>query len=195
MYSSIRILLVAAITAAAVPAGPTGSSPPSGGGVKDAATHTIETPSPPRDITTDSKEPRAGAKAASGAAKSGQSSAKDALNGAKENAAGAKESQAGAAASDTRLREGTTLTDESGEFRDLGDRVVFRCERRTTEFTVLENLTLERVTSALRENSDSRAWTVSGTVTEFRGSNYLLVTRAVLRSQSTYTPPAAKSSP
>jgi hypothetical protein len=80
------------------------------------------------------------------------------------------------------LREGTKLIDVAGAFRNTGDRIEFRPVDSEQRLVVLENLALQRVASMLADVRRQRPWTVSGTITEFRGVNYLLVTRAVLQS-------------
>lgn len=90
----------------------------------------------------------------------------------------------------TRMREGTSLVDEPGEFHDAGERLVFQCRQRNATFTTLENLSLERVWAVLGDTTGPRQWIVSGTITEFRGTNYLLITRAVLRSKAADHAPA-----
>jgi hypothetical protein len=82
-----------------------------------------------------------------------------------------------------RLREGSQLVDQLGEFRDSGDRVVFQSLDKTLSLQVLENLALERVSRVLDELRSTRIFSVTGTVTEFRGVNYLLVTHAVLKAK------------
>ena len=100
-------------------------------------------------------------------------------------AIGGTDSQADSAASREahRLREGSTLQDEPGVFQETGDRIVFQSRIRKTPLTVLENLALERISTAL-EKTGPRQWTVSGVVTEFRGVNYLLVSRALRRART-----------
>jgi hypothetical protein len=83
-----------------------------------------------------------------------------------------------------RLREGTTLVDELGQFESTGERVRFVPSKGDAKYVVLENLNLERVARLLGEGSDARRWSVSGTITEYRGGNYLLLTRAILKSPS-----------
>ena len=84
-----------------------------------------------------------------------------------------------------RLREGSKLVDEIGEFRRAGaDRFAFYPKDRDVSFRTLENLALERVARVLDEDTSPRLWSVSGLVTEFRGSNYLFVTRAVLNAKN-----------
>ena len=57
-------------------------------------------------------------------------------------------------------------------------------EARAAESTVgLENLNLERVALANNKATNRQEWFVSGTVTEFRGVNYLLIEKAVLKEQ------------
>jgi hypothetical protein len=89
----------------------------------------------------------------------------------------------------TRVREGTVL-DTTGYFKVSGDRALFTTADGTARYTGLENLNLERVAIAVSENPDQLLWNVTGTVTEYRGTNYLLVTRALLKSK----PAAPKAS-
>ena len=85
-----------------------------------------------------------------------------------------------AAGEGTRLREGHALTDVQGTFDTAGNRVQFRPADGSSSFRVLENLALERVTRILEETRSDRLWLVNGTITEYRGENYLLLTRVVL---------------
>jgi len=82
-----------------------------------------------------------------------------------------------------RLREGTALKSVSGTFEIIGERILFRPSERELSLPVLENLASERVAGML-DSAAGRIWSVSGTVTEFRGRNYLLVERAVIRARS-----------
>jgi hypothetical protein len=88
-----------------------------------------------------------------------------------------------------RLREGTQFADRLGHFRQQGESVVF-VDDQGRELGGLPNLNLERVLRMLKgvEEPDSIAWSVSGTVTEYGGRNYLLITRAVYKSAT--LPPA-----
>jgi hypothetical protein len=81
-----------------------------------------------------------------------------------------------------RLREGTRLTDVVGVFQTAGDRISFHPEGKSESYRVLENLSLERIDGYLGSARGTPTWTVSGTVTEFRGSNYLLVAKAIVRT-------------
>ena len=71
-----------------------------------------------------------------------------------------------------RLREGTRLIDVTGSFLVNGNKESYR---------VLQNLALQRVSFALEDNRALRQWIISGTITEFRGQNYLLLTKAVIQ--------------
>jgi hypothetical protein len=85
-----------------------------------------------------------------------------------------------------RLREGTRLIDVTGTFQAVGgDNVAFspKDSENKDSYRVLQNLALERISTALEANRGPRQWIVSGTITEYRGSNYLLVTKAVIQLQ------------
>jgi hypothetical protein len=103
-----------------------------------------------------------------------------------ENAAGsapaASEPARQEAAADERLREGGVLTHVLGTFQVVGDRITFAPDDRQAALPVLENLALERVAGML-ESAAGRVWSVNGMVTEFRGRNYLLLERAVVRAR------------
>jgi hypothetical protein len=81
-----------------------------------------------------------------------------------------------------RLREGTRLVDVTGSFQFSGDRVTFHPDGKGESYRVLENLALDRIGRQLGQTRGSLTWTVSGLVTEYRNSNYLLVTKAVEKS-------------
>ncbi|MGE0757731.1 MAG: hypothetical protein AB7O38_11950 [Pirellulaceae bacterium] len=94
-----------------------------------------------------------------------------------------------------RQREGVRITDQLGEFQKSGDRYNFYPQNGKGIIRVLENLALERVTQQLGDVTATRIWCVSGILTEYRGENYLLVTRAVLKQRNAATAPAAASDP
>jgi hypothetical protein len=91
-----------------------------------------------------------------------------------------------------RLREGTRLKDVAGRFRISGDALTF-IDADGREITGLCNLNLERILRMLKtvEEPESITWSVSGTVTEFSGRNYLLVSRAVYKAAA--PPPAPET--
>ncbi len=82
-----------------------------------------------------------------------------------------------------RIREGTELVNQPGYFRVVDDRVTFAVADGSKRFVTLENLNLERVVHAISANPGQLEWSVSGVVTEYQQSNYLLVRRAVLASK------------
>src|SRR5690242_17287154 len=71
-------------------------------------------------------------------------------------------------------REGTQLRDEPGRFLASGNRLSFT-GADGTNYIGLENLNLERVGKVVAASPDVVEWFVSGTVTEYQGSNYLLL--------------------
>jgi len=77
-----------------------------------------------------------------------------------------------------RFLDADELVEQSGTFGISGDRLTFVTANGGHRFIALENLPLEGVAYALHNHSASLEWVVSGKVTEFRGSHYLLLTRA-----------------
>jgi hypothetical protein len=102
---------------------------------------------------------------------------------APQNVAGPAPTKPGPSKPAERLREGTKLIDETGTFQSVGDRVSFIPGGDKDSYRVLENLALQRISAALDEGRGPRQWVVSGTITEFKGSNYLLVTKASINLQ------------
>ncbi len=89
-----------------------------------------------------------------------------------------------------RHREGMTLQKLEGVIQQVGENYVLAIVgsdgRQTGEqFRLLENLALERAANLLQqsESPEARLWVVSGTVTEFKQNNYLLMTRIVAKEQ------------
>lgn len=96
-----------------------------------------------------------------------------------------EDAQASASDNSANLRrEGTQLREERGRFEFNGDRIAFITAETKTRFIGLENLNLQRIAQILGDSADSLEWTVNGVITEFQGTNYLLVTRAA-RATST----------
>lgn len=79
-----------------------------------------------------------------------------------------------------RIREGQRVVGKIGRFNSGGDRVVF--ESGELKLNVLENLNLERI-AAVVDLDSTATWLVNGTITEFRGQNYLLVTKVILKDK------------
>ncbi len=87
-----------------------------------------------------------------------------------------------------RSREGTEIVNQDGFFRQADDRIVFSPSGDNRQFIALENLNLERIAQVVADNPQQvkpLQWSVTGTVTEYRGANYLFVRRANLRAQPT----------
>lgn len=84
----------------------------------------------------------------------------------------------------SKLREGSKLIDQIGEFQRSGDQFSFFAKENYGGLRVLENLALERIARVLDDNPSMRLWSVTGVVTEYRNENYLLITRAVVKAQS-----------
>lgn len=91
-----------------------------------------------------------------------------------------------------RLREGTRLRDAAGHFRQSGDALTF-IDEEGRQIAGLPNLNLERILRMLKtvEEPESIIWSVSGTITEFSGRNYLLISRAVYKASA--PPPAPEN--
>jgi len=82
-----------------------------------------------------------------------------------------------------RQREGTKLVDQIGTFEFFsGDRATFVPVGSKESYRVLENLALERIGRQPGDGRTPQQWLISGTLTEFKGANYLLVTKAVARA-------------
>jgi len=85
---------------------------------------------------------------------------------------------------DRPVREGSEITDEVGTFKLTGDRAVFFSTDGHHRWCGLENLNLERIVRIVADTPEQLEWTVSGSITEYRGNNYLLVKRAIMRNHS-----------
>ena len=77
-----------------------------------------------------------------------------------------------------RWREGTRLHQVHGIFASNGDRLQFTTTDGKVQILTTENLLAERVMRSVQESSDPLAWTVQGTMTEFKGNNYLTLNYA-----------------
>ena len=86
-----------------------------------------------------------------------------------------------------RAREGTQLIRQLGRFTTTGDRLTFHVAGSETQYLGLENLALERIGKVLvdrRDQANELQWEVTGVLTEYRGTNYLLVTRALVKAKN-----------
>ncbi len=83
-----------------------------------------------------------------------------------------------------RWREGSRLVDQHGYFKVSNEHVTFISSDSKLRFDALENLAVERIARTIGDSPDQLEWSISGTITECRGSNYLLISQAVLKSKS-----------
>jgi hypothetical protein len=81
-----------------------------------------------------------------------------------------------------RLHEGGAIINQAGSFRRAGDRVTFVSADNKQRLIVLENHALEQVAQTNAESPAQLEWIVSGTISEFRGGIFLLVSQANLKS-------------
>jgi len=79
-----------------------------------------------------------------------------------------------------RLREGAEIVDSEGTFEWIGDRLSFVQDGEKVVLKILENRMMERVVQAQEGSTGELVWVVSGTVTEYRGGNFLLMKHVVL---------------
>ena len=79
-----------------------------------------------------------------------------------------------------RIREGMTFQGIRGFFRQTGSRTTLYTVDENDRFVCLENLNLERILKAIEEKPERSVWKIDGTYTEFRGENFVLITRAVI---------------
>jgi hypothetical protein len=89
-----------------------------------------------------------------------------------------------------RHREGMSLQKLEGVIQSASDGYVLVIigpdgKPMGAQFRLLENLALERAANLLlqSESPEDKLWVVSGTVTEFKQTNYLLMTRVVAKEQ------------
>jgi len=85
--------------------------------------------------------------------------------------------------------------DQPGSFKMAGDRLVFFLAAGKQQLIGLENLNLERIQRILTDNTDPLEWLVTGTVAEFRGTNYLFVRRATFKNRGTAAVPRPTATP
>lgn len=93
---------------------------------------------------------------------------------------------AGEDSSQFRLREGMKFVNRVGELREHGGSIKFYPDGDSHSFQLLENLALERVSRDVDQSR--RKWSVTGIITEYRNSNYLLLQRAVRKARISSAP-------
>ncbi|MBA4019115.1 MAG: hypothetical protein C0483_18265 [Pirellula sp.] len=94
-----------------------------------------------------------------------------------------------------RQREGARIVERRGRFEVHGDRVIFFAQEPDAHYVVLENLALERVARVVEESGPQLLWSVSGTLSEYRSSNYLMISRAMVKSAPAHGEPGRLSDP
>jgi hypothetical protein len=92
---------------------------------------------------------------------------------------GSEESPTGEAAAT--IREGTAVQEQVGHFSVQGERVSFQTDGQSAGVLVLENLALERIVHQVTESPKLLHWKVTGVITEYRGQNFLLISRAQMQ--------------
>jgi len=81
-------------------------------------------------------------------------------------------------------REGTRLIDQPGQFKITGDRVSFTSSDGSLHFDCLENLCAQRIARTVTDSPETLLWSVNGELTEYRGTNFLLLSQAILKPRS-----------
>ena len=79
-----------------------------------------------------------------------------------------------------RIRENTPFQDKRGYFRATGQRTTFYTLDGNERYVCLENLNLDRILKAMRDDPSRSAWKIDGKFTEFNEENYILIERAVV---------------
>lgn len=82
-----------------------------------------------------------------------------------------------------RLREGAEIVDEVGTFEWVGDRLSFSADKEKNVFKILENRMMERVVQTQESSTGELVWVVTGTITEYRGNNFLLMRHVTLEGK------------
>ena len=78
------------------------------------------------------------------------------------------------------LREGTQIEGTAGVIRQVASGFIFTETDNGRELLLLENLALERLARLVERSNRAILCYATGTVTEYRGVNYLLLERTVL---------------
>ena len=79
-----------------------------------------------------------------------------------------------------KIRENTAFQGRHGYFRATGQRTTFYALDGNERYVCLENLNLERILKAMRDDPSRSAWKIDGKFTEFNEENYILIERAVV---------------
>ena len=79
------------------------------------------------------------------------------------------------------VREGGEIVSQIGYFQPAGNRLAFVSADDKSHFVALENQNLERVSQAIAENGQLQ-WIVSGTISQYRGEDFIFLSRAELKA-------------
>jgi len=90
-----------------------------------------------------------------------------------------------------RIREGTAFKGKHVFFRETGDQIVLYTVEDSQRFACLKNLALERILATMQEKPERQFWKIDGEFTEFRGENFVLISRAVVAQPPASNIPAA----
>jgi hypothetical protein len=77
------------------------------------------------------------------------------------------------------IREGGEIVSQIGYFQPAGSRLTFVSADSKSRFVALENQNLERVAQAVAQNGQLQ-WIISGTLSQYRGENFILLSRVEL---------------
>lgn len=76
------------------------------------------------------------------------------------------------------LREGTRVESRVCECRNDGNQLSIQFDSDGgRNLIALENLTAQRILQAASDDPSDKHWTITGTITEFQGRNYILLER------------------
>jgi hypothetical protein len=81
------------------------------------------------------------------------------------------------------LREGTRIENRPAEIRQEAERIAIYLADHHVPLLALENLAMQRILRAVVDDPADKHWTVTGTVTEFQGRNFLLLERVTRASK------------
>jgi hypothetical protein len=75
------------------------------------------------------------------------------------------------------IREGTRIDDRPAVCRFNGERLSVELDGQENAILALENLAAQRILVAVRDDPNDNRWLLNGTITEFLGSNYVMLER------------------
>ena len=73
------------------------------------------------------------------------------------------------------LREGTAVKATNARCENRGDRLIVHLPVGNVSYVAIENLATQRVLDALADDESDKYWSFSGSVTEFRSKNFLIL--------------------